>query len=210
MSTDHKPLLGILRDNRTLDGIKNPRILGLKERTLMYNFSIQYNPGKWHRGPDALSRNPVTASTIHAMFATSDKENSPVAPMEEHIGAILRHTDDSDKLITREEIEDAATNDPDYQQLIQVINSGFPQIRSGVPEELRTYWNLRNKLSTQGSIVMMDSRIVVPKEYRSNLKEPPLGSSRRDKYARESSYSGLLAWNREIPPQRSIRLRPMQ
>ena len=58
VSTDHQPLLGILRD-RDLSSIGNPRLLNLKQRTLPYQFTIQHNPGKWHRGPDAMSRNPA-------------------------------------------------------------------------------------------------------------------------------------------------------
>ena len=40
------------------------RLLNLKQRTLYYCFKIQYNPGKWHRGPDACSCNPVLALAI--------------------------------------------------------------------------------------------------------------------------------------------------
>ena len=74
ISVDHKPLLGILND-RELNSILNPRILALKESTFSWNFQIHHNPGKWHRGADALSRNPTLPapkepdSTISHVFS---------------------------------------------------------------------------------------------------------------------------------------------
>ena len=53
VSTDHKPLLGIFCD-RDLSSIHNDHISSLKEKTFCYQFSIQFCPGKWNRGPDAV------------------------------------------------------------------------------------------------------------------------------------------------------------
>ena len=57
VSVDHKPLLGIF-NNRELDSIKNPRLQNFKESCVPWTFEITYNPGKWHQGPDVMSRNP--------------------------------------------------------------------------------------------------------------------------------------------------------
>ena len=83
VSTDRQPLLGILRD-RDLSSIGNPRLLNLKQRTLPYQFTIQHNPGKWHRGPDAMSRNPT--ATVSAV--TEDKLPSLEAIRENKIEPI--------------------------------------------------------------------------------------------------------------------------
>ena len=56
--TDHKPLVKLFGD-RTLDEITNPRLLRIKQRTLLWRFSIQYSPGKGNHFSDATSRNPV-------------------------------------------------------------------------------------------------------------------------------------------------------
>ena len=63
ISTDHKPLLGILND-KPLEDIKNPRIVRMKERTLSYRYVMKYTRGKWNRGPDALSRNPSSVCFV--------------------------------------------------------------------------------------------------------------------------------------------------
>ena len=57
LSVDHKPLLGLF-NNRNISSMDNPRLINLKESILAWYFTITYSPGKWHRGPDALSRNP--------------------------------------------------------------------------------------------------------------------------------------------------------
>ena len=59
--TDHAPLLGIFWD-RDLSKITNPRLFKLKGKTMLFRFSIQHCPGKWHRGSDALSRNVPSAA----------------------------------------------------------------------------------------------------------------------------------------------------
>ena len=55
---DHQPLIGVLSD-RSLADIDNPRLLLLKEKTLWFRFLTIYVPGKFHCGPDYMSRNSV-------------------------------------------------------------------------------------------------------------------------------------------------------
>ncbi|MEO2242304.1 MAG: DDE-type integrase/transposase/recombinase, partial [Candidatus Poseidoniia archaeon] len=179
VSTDHKPLLGILRD-RDLNSIPNPRILGIKERTLPYQFDIQYNPGKWHRGPDGFSRNPVSASPLSAIFSNerNDGDQQQDDPMEVHVHTILQYVghpsriasiEESSNLITAVELEHAASTDPEYQRLIQAVKLGFPLVRGGTEQEYRLYWGVRHRLSMFDNIVMMDNRIVVPTAYRARV-----------------------------------------
>ena len=89
---DHKPLLKILGD-RSLEDIKNPRLFNLKEKTLMYSYTMKHVPGTWHLGPDACSRYPAatTANTIetnvHIGVPTS---HSPAAiPQSSSVSAII-------------------------------------------------------------------------------------------------------------------------
>ena len=55
LGTDHMPLLGLL-SNRNLDSIDNPRLVRLKQKTLGWQFTVVYIPGKKLGGTDALSR----------------------------------------------------------------------------------------------------------------------------------------------------------
>merc|ERR1712105_425394 len=54
---DHKPLVAVM-GNRPLELIKNPRLMSLKDKTLIYKFKCVHIPGNIHTGPDVASRYP--------------------------------------------------------------------------------------------------------------------------------------------------------
>jgi len=168
VSTDHRPLLGILKD-RELNSITNPRTFKLKERTLPYRFSIQYNPGKWHRGPDGFSRNPVAAliSAEPEDDESDDIEESMSARPYTSVAAISSSC--CDPLITISDIQTAATKDATHQRLYETVTAGFPASRDALREDLRTYWNVRDRISILNGMVMMGDRIVVPAIHRKSV-----------------------------------------
>ena len=55
VATDHKPLLKIFGD-RQLEDMENPRLTRLKEKSLYFRFEMVHVPGRFHKGPDAMSR----------------------------------------------------------------------------------------------------------------------------------------------------------
>ena len=57
VATDHKPLLKVLGD-RQLCEMENPRLTNLKEKAMYFRFDIVHVPGRFHKGPDAMSRMP--------------------------------------------------------------------------------------------------------------------------------------------------------
>ena len=83
ISIDHKPLLGIL-NNCDINTFVNPHISNLKQKTLRYHFTTQYNPGKWYRGADACSRNPVDQPIIRSIYTKPNSNDiSPSEKIEE-------------------------------------------------------------------------------------------------------------------------------
>ena len=137
ISTDHKPLLGILK-SRELGSITNPRILSLKERTLPYTFSIQHNPGKWHRGPDAVSRNPVV-SMLETHPSADDRYTQRIEDMisAHTLTTIAAISDECDPLVTMSDIQAAVSSDTTHKLLSDIVRNGFPTSRHKLPEELR-------------------------------------------------------------------------
>ena len=82
VEVDHKPLLDIFKD-RDLSSITNPRIQNMKEDTQAWRFKMVHVPGKWTRGPDALSRQtpPTTiASCLSVIRETPSEEDEVTAP----------------------------------------------------------------------------------------------------------------------------------
>ena len=121
VSTDRKALLGIFRD-RDLSSIPYDCISSLKEKTLCYQFPIQFCPGKWHQGPDTISRNPsvstISLISINLQPASIKNLNS---------------------LITLQEIQDAYKSDQSYQELAKTITNGFLKKRNETSPSIRDF-----------------------------------------------------------------------
>ena len=161
ISTDHKPLLGILNE-KPLEKIANPRIVRLKEKILPYSFSIKYNRGKWHRGPDALSRAPQ----IHSLFMN----NIEGSWIEDDSDAVLALSElDSDGCISIEDIKSASASDPVMIKLAATIESGFPTTQNLTDSDIHQFFNVRKDLWIQQGVVMFKNRLVVPKSLRGRL-----------------------------------------
>ena len=175
VATDHAPLLGILGD-RELDKITNPRLFKLKEKTLPYRFTIQHCPGKWHRGSDAMSRNAIAA--VKAIFETcrlqpSDEDrvmSIEVETCHDHasVEAISAYGDDSG-LLSPDMVRAAGRGDAAYTMLNTQIVEGFPDHRSQVDPLIRSYWEVRSRLSANNGLVMLDRRIVIPTGLRKRV-----------------------------------------
>ena len=117
----------------------------MKEKTFRYQFSIQFCPGKWHRGPDAVSRNPSVSivsliSIIHQPASIKDLNS----------------------LITLQEIQDACKSDQSYQELAKIIANGFPKKGNETNPSIRDFWEVRDRLSLSDRIIYMNHRIVIP------------------------------------------------
>lgn len=172
--TDHEPLLGIL-GNRNLSDIPNPRLFKIKQKTLRYRFKIQHSPGKWHRGSDAMSRNPeglVKAIIEETRSPPSMIDAAEVDEVEAYVNAVTTATlaefndESGTKALTPECVRDAGRADPTYAMLIQTVENGFPRTRHLTPAPIRSYWSIRRHLSMDNGLVLYNSRIVVPELLR--------------------------------------------
>lgn len=158
--TDHKPLVKILGD-RTLDEITNTRLFRLKQRTLPWRFSIAHLPGKTNHAADATSRNPsprindYAEDISHALQSSSD---------EAEVCHVTSITDDvsSTFSISWSELKAATATDPTLDRLLFLVENGFPESRSNLPEDLAAYWNVRNSLYVHDGVIMYNDRVVVP------------------------------------------------
>ena len=120
VAVDHKPLMKIF-DDRQLDTIDNPRILSLKEKTLMYNFRIVHIEGIANCTSDWASRNP-----------TADANNKQEC-YEEGISAAYAARHDSATSVTWEIVKEAAVTDDECVQLTEYITNGFPAEKTELP-----------------------------------------------------------------------------
>ena len=166
ISTDHKPLLGILND-KPMEDIKNPRILRLKEQTLQFNFTMKYNQGKWHRAPDALSRSP-TPQFVKILDIFSMEEDSAVET-HEAVSEIACAIISPPSLLSLDDVRKATVEDKTMQLLKSAIREGFCSSQHLTDPSIRNYFNAREHLWVENEIVMFKNRIVIPAAIRQQV-----------------------------------------
>ena len=90
--TDHQPLMGIFGD-KDLSKIQNPCLFKLKEKSLRHFFTIQHCPGKWHKGANAISHNPVaTVEALLSLRPTQPSFKDVHLSEKRHSNGISNHT----------------------------------------------------------------------------------------------------------------------
>ena len=144
VATDHNPLIPIL-NTRRLDEVENPRLQCLKSRLMGYKFKAWWTKGSSHSAPDTLSHNPVTNPCTKDSLAEYDTQQNPEISMAE-IRAISAS---SEPLVATslQDLQEKAANDPEYQQLREIILKGFLDHRQQLPESCRRFWSVREHLS---------------------------------------------------------------
>ena len=147
LAVDHKPLLKYFND-RELETIANPRMFALKEKSLMYQFDIEYIPGDRNCGADALSRHPVKG--VACMALTDDIERTA------HVAAV---SEVDFRSVSWERLRDCARQ------------SVFPSKRCDVPESIRGYWQMRDELFVIDDVPFLDHKMLIPKSLRKEVLE---------------------------------------
>lgn len=191
--TDHKALTKIFGDKELKD-IHNPRILNIKERTLMYNFRVRYIKGKTNCAADALSRYPALASAPEE----SDEADDEAVCAAMAAAAAEATTDDVGHVVDLHHVKEEALKDEEYQLLHEcVANNGWGERKDSEPAALRPYFRMRRHLSCHGDIVLYTSderfpRLVIPATLRrtvlNNLHAGHQGRDSMLRRARQSVY----------------------
>ena len=156
--TDHRPLVPIINKYH-LGEIENPRLQRLKMQLAGYNLTVTWQPGKDHLLADALSRAPVSEPTHDDELAEHD--------IDQHVHATIaaNHVDD----INIDEISRIAAGDETYQSLTRVILNGFPDTKAQLPELVKPFWSVRDKLSLVDNLVLYGCRLLIPHAMRANV-----------------------------------------
>merc|ERR1712055_670890 len=113
--TDHRPLVPIL-NSKSLNEIENPRLQGLREKLIPYNFTTFWKKGKDHYIPDALSRAPIHKPNKDDEEAETEIENAIKEIISSAINCISTSSEDNqDQLIDM--IIKASSEDDEYTTL---------------------------------------------------------------------------------------------
>jgi hypothetical protein len=170
VAVDHKPLTKIL-NQRPLESIENPRLLRIKEKTLMYDFNIIHIPGESNMAPDAASRYPSKSSHAQCPMVWED-DHCDTEEIEEFAKAhAATHATNLPGILTWELIKKESALDEECAQLKEVITSGFPKSRDEMPNNLQYYYPLRDELYTVDEVVFKGKKMLIPTKLRAAVLE---------------------------------------
>ena len=162
---DHKPLVKLLGDRR-LDEIVNPRLFRIKQRTLMWQFQIEYQPGTKNHVADAVSRRPNKFAEMASIDMRGEGDN-----MEELLIAGVGSDLDKFFAITWELVLAESQKDPGICALARQVAAGFPLEKGDMPPEIAEFWDFRHSLNVTDGVVLYNDRIVVPSSLRQRVLE---------------------------------------
>ena len=151
LETDHKPLVPIL-GRKSLDMLP-PRVLRFRLRLMRFHYSIQHVPGKTLYTADTLSRAPIK----EIPNSTSSQE---IEQFVQAVTAALPASHDRLDSYCKAQAEDSI-----YSRLIEYCTSGWPD-RNKLPRELKDFWRFRGELTLSGTLLLYQSRIVIPASMR--------------------------------------------
>ena len=154
---DHKPLLGILGDQR-LDEIENPRLFRLKMKTLRWKYQIQYQRGSRNPFADAMSRYPTSFAELGSIQMDLDGE---CGNEELFIDSICTEVQNV-VAITWKMVKEETAKDPSLLLLKGLILDGFPSTKSDLDESVQHFWDVREHLSVWDSVLLYKDRIIIP------------------------------------------------
>lgn len=183
---DHNPLLKIFGD-RSLEYIHNGRLRNLKEKTLQFRFKMAHIPGVKNNVSDALSRHPTgnrDTPPIHLQDASSIESTSPSlhiptrlfdgistdpdieTDVEQEVTCTLIAAITASAITTWSAVQEATTEDPDLQQLMELIEDGFPRLAKHMPANIHHYHQIRQHLMISDGVIAYKGRLVIPPPLR--------------------------------------------
>ena len=146
--TDHKPLLGLLRESCPIPQQASARIKRWSLFLSNYEYTLSFRNTKAHANADALSRLPLPIEPIKT-------EPPPeLVLLAEHL---------ADSPVTADDVRVWTRRDPKLARVLQYVQQGWP---SEVDPELQAFSAKRSELSAYDGCILWGNRVVIPKPGR--------------------------------------------
>ena len=174
--TDHKPLLGLIGEQKSLPVMASPRVMRWAMLLAGYDYRLQHVAGSKIPHCDALSRLPVPCLSAES-------------PCPAELINLLEFLNSSP--VTADQIRHWTARDPTLSQVYQFVQNGWPEV-DVEQVELRPYKARLGELSLQDGCVMWGSRIVIPPQGRKAVLE--LIHEGHNGESRSKSFARMYVW----------------
>lgn len=151
IQTDHKPLLGLLKEDRLISPMASARIQRWGLTLANYQYHLQYKPGAKHGNADGLSRLPLM-------------EPDRQVPVPEEIVLSVSVIDETP--VTATKVALWTDRDPTLSIIKNYVLQGWP---ATLEEELSAYNRRRSELSIQQGCLLWGSRVIIPPQGRETI-----------------------------------------
>ena len=74
-----------------------------------------------------------------------------------------------DPVITSSQLQNHRKEDSTYQLLIETILRGFPTTKNDLLNDIKSFWEVQERLSVSDNILLMDNHIVIPNSLKKNI-----------------------------------------
>ena len=129
-----------------------PRLQRMLLRLESYDVIIRYRPGNQMHVADALSR-------------LSSDESMPIPDLNVQVHAVCPQF--SNECLRK--IQEQIPKDPELAALKEVVLNGWPNTIKELPPVLRPYWNYREELSIEDSLIMKRHKIIIPQVLQGDI-----------------------------------------
>ena len=181
--SDHKPLETIMKKplNRA-----PPRLQRMMLHTRRYDLDVHYVPGKALNLADTLSRAPVDDTSEANNDLTEDIE----VMIHSFVDALPVTSEKKDLMIR------ATGEDEELQQLRLMVEKGWPDTLSAVPNGAKLYFHIRDEIHHSDGLLFKGQKIIIPKALRADMlkliHESHLGAEKSKERARAVLYWPLM------------------
>ena len=171
VESDHKPLEAIMKKSVVSAPKRLQRMIFRLQR---FDFDIIYKKGSEIFLADMLSRSNVKGDKgrsdrdIVCDVFMADKERSYVEREIESIN-MLQYLSASEEGLKK--VQRATEQDREMSELKRLIQEGWPEEISQVPESMRCYYSFREELISQEGLIFKGDRLVIPKALREDMMQ---------------------------------------
>ncbi|KAF6016584.1 hypothetical protein EB796_025102 [Bugula neritina] len=156
VETDHLPLLGIMK--KGLNDL-SARLLRMRLRNQIYDYSLLFKPGNTLFLADTLSRAFLSSNCQDAELL----EKLDTDQIHAVSAGILTNQSFRDKLVN------AVKQDPAMQILDSYIVNGWPATKKACIEPLKSFWTVRYDLTVYQDLILRNNQIVIPVSMRRQI-----------------------------------------